>query len=144
VDTERKGIPAVASAGTRIVLISYPRHLLTLARKLIDESEFSVSVVVSHMACEIAVERSLSEAFSKSGTTAPKWLNGYSLANKKIQKIYTSLTGDEVQKKPFWPRSKKSADRRNQIVHSDHRIGKVEAEESMRAANDFVAHVEGP
>src|SRR6266404_1384109 len=48
-------------------VITYPQRLLALARKLIDDGEFGVAVVVAHIACEIAVERSLSEAFAAKG-----------------------------------------------------------------------------
>lgn len=144
---EKKGTPAIASVASRFVLISYPQALLTLGRRLIDDSQFGTAVVVSHMACEIAVERSLSESFAKKGIQDLKepvvdLLNGYSLANEKIRKLYTALTGDEIQQKPFWPKFTESAKRRNHIIHQGKIVGKVEAENSFSAATDFVAHLE--
>ena len=41
--------------------IPYPQRLLEVAQSLIHQSEFSIAVVVAHMACEVATERSLSE-----------------------------------------------------------------------------------
>jgi hypothetical protein len=44
-------------------VVIYPRKLLMVARKLIDEGEYGIAVIVAHMACEIAAGRSLAEAF---------------------------------------------------------------------------------
>jgi hypothetical protein len=64
-----------------------PRLLLTLARSLINEGRFSVAVVVVHMACEIATEQSLSDAFATRAVQyLEDWvrgrLNGYNLAQR--------------------------------------------------------------
>jgi hypothetical protein len=142
VDTEKKGTPAVASAATRLRVISYPQHLINLARRLIDDGEFNVSVVVSHMACEIATERCFLEFSIKKGIKTPRELNGYNLMKNRRRETYTSLTGDAIEHKPFWLKFKESVTRRHNIIHRDYRIGKVEAEESFSAATDFVAHLE--
>jgi hypothetical protein len=149
VDTQQKGTPAVTSVGARFRIISYPQHLLNLARKLIDDGEFNVSVVILHMACEIAVEKAIYDWCTKQGKPIPQNLdgyNGYSLAKDKNRKAYTLLTGDQIQQKPFWQKYKESTDRRNKIIHSDYRsdssIERVKVEESFSAASDFVAHIE--
>ena len=52
------------------VVITYPQKLLSLARKLIDDNgEFGIAIVVAHMACEIATERTMSEAFAAKGVS---------------------------------------------------------------------------
>ena len=49
---------AVGAVGeVRVTITSYPQALLSAAKRLIDKEQFSISVVVSHMACEIATER---------------------------------------------------------------------------------------
>lgn len=127
-------------------VVTYPQNLLSLARMLIDEERFSIAVIVAHMACEIATERSLSEAFAAKGlqyleTPVEDFLNGYNLANKRIRKLYTALTGDEVQSAPFWQKFKESAQRRNNIIHGGTIVGRPEAEESCNAATDLVSHL---
>jgi hypothetical protein len=127
-------------------VITYPETLLSAARSLIDEGQFSIAVVVAHMACEIATERSLSESFAKRGVQyleqpVTDLLNGYNLATERIRKLYSALTGDEVQNAGFWQKFKESAKRRNRIVHAAAIVGKVEAEESYKAASDLVAHL---
>jgi hypothetical protein len=127
-------------------VITYPQKLLTLARRLIDDGEFGIAVVVAHMACEIATERTLTEAFVSKGIpyledSVTDLFSGYNLANNRIRKLYTALTGDEVEKAPFWQKFKLSAERRNKIAHSSITVTKAEAEESHKAAKDLVAHL---
>jgi hypothetical protein len=127
-------------------IITYPQKLLTLARRLIDEKEFSIAVVVAHVACEVATERSLTEAFVNKGIPhleepVTELFNGYNLTNNRLRKFYTALTGDEVQKASFWEEFGKSASRRNKIVHSAHTVTEAEAEASHKAATDLVEHL---
>src|SRR5262249_41237884 len=124
----------------------YPRNLLSVARTLIDEGRFSIAVIVAHMACEIATERSLAEAFAIKElqyleASVDDLINGYNLANDRIRKLYTALTGDEVQTAAFWQNFKESAQRRNKIIHGGTIVGKTEAEEAYEAATAFVAHL---
>ena len=92
-------------------VLTYPRHLLAYARTLIDQSHYGMAVIVSHMACEIATERRLSEAIVVKGV---EYLRsqllrrnaGYSLYNERLRCLYTTLTGDNIQKEPFWPKFK--------------------------------------
>jgi len=98
------------------------------------------------MACEIATERSLAEAFVTKGISdledsVMEFVNGRNLATERIRKLYTALTGDEVQKAAFWQEFKKSAERRNGIIHAGVLAGPTEAEKSYKAADDLVAHL---
>jgi DNA-directed RNA polymerase subunit RPC12/RpoP len=82
-------------------IASHPRILLDLAAKLIDEGKCGIAIVVAHMACELATEQSLSDAFARKGLQYLKrsvtdLLIGYNLANKKNRRLYTALTGDAV------------------------------------------------
>jgi hypothetical protein len=108
-------LPAAASmqgAGAMAAqaeVVTYPRRLLTMARGLIDQGEPSIAVVVAHMACEVATERRLSEAFVTKGVQFLKdavmtgSFSGYSLSNDKIRKLYVALTGDKVQQNQTAP-----------------------------------------
>ena len=53
-----------AKVAVQAQVVTYLQNLLSLARTLIDEGRFSIAVIVAHMACEIATERSLAEAFA--------------------------------------------------------------------------------
>src|SRR6266436_4950983 len=45
-------------------VVTYPLFLLGVAQWLIKNGHFGIAVVVSHMACELAVERTLSTALA--------------------------------------------------------------------------------
>jgi hypothetical protein len=137
---------ASSSASVQATVITYPQKLLTLARRLIDEGEYAIAVVVAHIACEIATERTLSEAFVGKGAAfledaVTDLLSGYNLGNGRIRKLYTALTGDQVEKATFWQKFKESTQRRNNIAHSAVAVTKAEAEDSFMAAKDLVAHL---
>jgi hypothetical protein len=126
-------------------LISYPRILMDVARGLIDQGQFSIAVVVVHMACEVATEQKFSEAFRTKGInylqeSVTDLLNGYSLGNDRIRNLFVALTGDEVQKAAFWAKFKESATRRNKIMHEGLTVDKAAAEDSYRASDDLLTH----
>jgi hypothetical protein len=126
-------------------LLSYPRVLMNVARSLIDQNQFTIAVVVAHMACEVATEQMLSQSFSTKGleylkASVTDFLNGYSLYNKRNRKLYVALTGDEVHKATFWSKFKESARRRNNIMHEGLTVDKADAEESYKAADDLLLH----
>src|SRR6266446_5909504 len=63
---------------------NYPRLLLNIARTLIGENRCALSIIVAHMACEVATEESLSRAFASKGIkylqdSVTDLLNGYNL-----------------------------------------------------------------
>jgi hypothetical protein len=68
-------------------------------------------------------------------------LNGYNLANDKLWNLYTTLTGDEIRERPFWDDFIRSAKRRDNILRRGLIVGRADAEESIRAASDFLAHL---
>lgn len=49
------------------IVIRYPEAPLTKSQELIVNGDFSIAVVVAHMACEISVERAISRAFAEKG-----------------------------------------------------------------------------
>jgi len=127
-------------------LITYPQKLLATCKGFIEGGQYDMSVVVAHMACEIATERTLSAAFTSQGIQHLKgpildFLNGYSLANDRTRKFYTALTGDHIEQQSFWLAFKESAARRNKIIHSGSVISQAEAQSSYEAASDFVSHL---
>ena len=127
-------------------VITYPQHLLNFSSKLINDGQFSIAAIVCHMACEIATERTLSASFAKKGIeylqeSVLKLFSGYSLSNERLRRFYTALTGDEIQKQPFWREFDKLATRRNDILHRGKIIGKDDANKSLEVAHTFVAHL---
>jgi len=126
------------------VVIQYPERLLNIAQRLIADGEFTIAVVVAHMACEISAARALSRAFEAKGIgyleeAVEDLVPGYNLANDRVRKLYNVVTGNEIEKQSFWQEFKESATRRNQAVHKERTVTKAEAEASFKAASDLVA-----
>jgi hypothetical protein len=134
-------------AGTaQLTVVTYPETLLRTAQRLFDEGQYSIAVVVAHMACEIATEHSMGEAFRARNLVdleeaIEEPLNGYNLANERVRKLYVALTRDEIHTQPFWPTFRGSARRRNRIIHAGPIASKTEAEESLQATSALVAHL---
>lgn len=134
------------SATAELTVVTYPQTLLATSKGLIDGGQFGISVVVAHMGCEVSVERALSAAFASKGLQYLEepvldFLNGYNLGNDRNRRLYTALTGDQIEQQAFWADFKASATRRNNIIHNGSVVGKVEAESSHSAACTFVAHL---
>ncbi len=144
--TATAGSSSVSGASANITVLTYPQRLLGVAKGLIDSQEFSIAVVVAHMAAEIAVERSLSRAYeinglSHLGEAIGEFLNGYNLANEKIRKLFTAVTGNAVYQESFWQAFIASARRRNSIVHGSKTADKQEATASLSAVTELVEHL---
>jgi hypothetical protein len=124
-------------------VITYPQRLLRLARRLIDEGEFGISIVVGHVACSVATQRTMEDAAQGKPECQKKVSDcGYSLNRLNVRKLYAELTGEDIEGAPFWRQFKASADRRNEIVHETPIVGKPEAEEAHIACSALVAHLE--
>jgi hypothetical protein len=129
-----------------LTYVSYPEKLLTAAQDLIEKGEFSISVVVAHMSCEISVERAISRAFKTKGIDyleqpVEDLLPSYNLANDRVRNLYNAATGGEIQKQSFWQQFKESATRRNKAVHEGKIATKAEAEAAFNAASSLVAYL---
>lgn len=128
---------------------TYPQILLSITRFLLDKDDdklCGIATIVAHVACEVAIERSLSDSFARKGIQSLEesvagFLNGYNLANDKVRNLYTSLTGDEIQVQPFWGDFLRSAKRRDHIIRKGLIVSRKDAEESFKAANDFLSHI---
>src|SRR5258708_11603512 len=109
------------ASGTAEALV-YSQILLRDASRFLSADEYSIAVIVAHMACEVAVARKMSGALATRGVADLQnpifdLLPGYNLGNERTRKLYTSLTGDEVHLQDFWKAFKESATPRNTIIH---------------------------
>lgn len=128
---------------------SNPRILIGIARMLLDRNDdklCGIVTIVAHLACEVAVERSLSDSFAGKGLRFLEdplgdALNGYNIADDTIRKVYTAVTGDEIRHQPFWDSFVRSAKRRDHVVRRGLIVSRADAEESCKAASDLVAHL---
>jgi hypothetical protein len=140
------GVYTLTGHDVDLIYVSYPEKLLTVAQDLIAKGEFSIAVVVAHMACEIGVERALLRAFKAKGIdfleqAIEDLLPSYNLANERVRNLYNAATGDQIEKTSFWQHFKESATRRNKAVHEGKIATKAEAEASLNAASCLVAYL---
>ena len=136
-----------SSGAAELSVVTYPRTLLSTASDLLRQGQCGISVVVSHMACEVAAERALTESFINKGLAYLEepvfaFLNGYNLASDRNRKLYSALTGDEIHTQPFWQAFKESSARRNDVMHKGRIIAAPEAEASLAAAKLIIEHLE--
>lgn len=113
---------------------------------MIVQGHYEISVVTSQMACEISVERTLAQFFRNQQL---KHLEGpiddllpsYNLANEKVRKLYTAVTGDKIQTQFFWVEYKTMVMIRNKAIHAGHRIEKSQAQMVLRVAKSILKHL---
>jgi hypothetical protein len=130
---------------------TYPQILLNIARFLLgknDDKLCGLATIIAHLACEVAIERSLSDSFTRKGIqaledTVADVFNGITLANDKVWNLYASLSGDRIQDQPFFGDLVRSSKRRDNIIRKELIVGRADAEESIKAASDFLAHLAG-
>lgn len=138
-----KGVTSTATAYFDV--IAYSRILLNEAQNLINAGQFDMAVVISHAACEIAMEQVLSNAIAnKDIRYLEEWLSEFlgKPTNERAQRLLTVLTGKEIQgQQPLWREFKKSWNRRNDIVHRGVRVVKDEAEHSLKFCTDLVNYL---
>jgi hypothetical protein len=128
---------------------TYPQILLSIAKALLgknDDKLCGLATIMAHLACEVAIERSFSDSFARKGIQflegpVADVMNGYNLANDKVLNLYTTLTSDEIQERPFWSNFVRSAKRRDTIIRKGLIVGRTDAEETIKAASDFLAHL---
>ncbi|WP_018175533.1 MULTISPECIES: zinc ribbon domain-containing protein [unclassified Thioalkalivibrio] len=135
-----------ASASVTATVVTYPNALLTIARSLIDQGHFNISIVTLLMACEVAAERAFDAAYSAKnletlGEAVDGLMNGHNLANDKHRKLYNALTGVELEGQYFWPRFKSASEKRNSIVHRGGHANKDEAEAALQAARELITYL---
>jgi hypothetical protein len=129
-----------------LTVTRYEDTLLAKAQELITTGEFSIAVVVAHMACEISAERTISQAFARKGVgyledPVLAYVSGYNLANERLRNLYNALTGNNIQDESFWAAFKASAERRNQAVHKGKIVTEAEAEDSYKAVSALIAYL---
>jgi len=125
---------------------TYLQTLLDTARALQEREQVGIAIVIAQMACEVAAERSMAEAFQAKALTYLKdpilaFVNGFNLAPPRIRELYSSLISDEIQNEPFWQVFKTSEVLRNGIVHNGKIVGRSDAEASLTAAIALVTHL---
>jgi hypothetical protein len=138
----------LSGSDATMTVVRYPEILLQSAQRLFDDGEFGVAVVVADTACEVAVERVISQSFARSNIPQVAdpingLLNGYNISNPKVQSLFDALAGKTVKqdKQGIWDKFLKSVTRRNRTVHAGKQPTKAEAQESLDVTRDMVQYL---
>jgi hypothetical protein len=123
-------------------------------RKLLDEAKNSLkaslnemAVVLSQAASEMCTEWAITGLFAMrdSHDLASAILGLFmvpDICNDRVRRVYSALSGDNPNQKPFWSQLKSHHDRRNGLVHRGQKSSPTEAEESVAVVEQYVLHVE--
>ena len=135
------------SVTANLTVIGYPQALITTAKDLASRKDFGIAIVVAHMGCEVAVERAMPAAFSSKQISyledpISEFLNGYNLGNTRNRKLFSALTGNDVEKQTFWGAFSQSAVRRNKMMHAGHIANESEANETLNACESLIANIQ--
>ena len=127
--------------------IPYSRKLLALSKSLIDAGEFSIAVVVAHVACEVATDRAFNRLYVMKKLKylerpIGKLLPSKNLENSKIRQLYTALSNDSIEKERFWQQFTRSVTRRNRVSHRGEVVAEFDAKASLDAATQLVEHLD--
>lgn len=125
----------------KLIITEYHEVLLNFAKSLVNQNPYGISIVVAHMACEMAVERVMDQLTN--GNAQSSKMYGYNLSNKDNRIIYTKYTKDEIQERTsFRKKFKESTVRRNNIAHHRHIATAEEAQESLEATTALIKYLE--
>ncbi len=142
----------VTGSSATLTVIRHWTKLLDAAERLYNTGEYGVAVVVAQTACEVIVERAMTQAFAAKKVPELedpmlRYLSSYSLDGDRNRKFYNALTGDDMGHNPggtigFWQGYRKLVEHRNLTVHSGHDLPQADARADLNAAKQFVAHIE--
>jgi hypothetical protein len=125
-----------------------PRHLelIALARQLCEEDKSELAVVAAQTACEVYAEVAVREMLQKRELgefeeVIPELLAGYSLMDRQGQLVFHALTGESIQRSPFWSSYKTHVALRNRVVHRGEQVTGDQAADSVRAAEAFHEYI---
>jgi hypothetical protein len=148
--------PATAMVSATGTVTRFYDRLLEAAQRLAsdpsaDGPTFAAAIVIAGTACEVAGQRAVdslidARGLDEVGEALKSYQRRYTFVDdKRLQKLWTALTGDVIQQAEFWPQYTKHVARRNRAAHSGLNRGaeatRADADKSIAVAKLFVDHV---
>jgi len=123
-------------------------HLFEAARSLNGAHEArGPSLVVAQAAVEVGMEAAIDLALQLReiqepviawvGTTVPSWSPG----NRRVQSLWTALTGDRITEAPGWAAYVEGLKLRHAFVHKAEAVSQEKAASFISAAEQIAVHV---
>lgn len=124
-------------------------ELARRARQLVDDGSYDYAVVAAQTACEVLAFDAITDLPKSSGGSALPFANAWfqkhsrtpSLVEDWQRDLWNALAGDEIQRTTWWSAYRDHLVRRHGVVHRGYEPTKPEAESSLQASKDFIAHV---
>jgi hypothetical protein len=122
--------------------------LLRRAEEELNKQEYSLSIIMSHVAIEILTERAFKLLFSfkrieylYDAIVKPSWkYNNLSKNSQRVRRLYKALTGETFDK-PLWKELEARFEKRHEIVHRGVPSARPEAELSVAVAKKYAKHI---
>jgi len=134
-----------------LLLFNNPRHprhleLVALARQLCEEGKTDLAIVAAQTACEVYAEVAIREMLKAHDLgefegVIPELLTGYSLMDRRGQRVFHALTGANIQHSAFWATYKSHVELRNRVVHRGDQVTADQATDSIVVAETFHEYV---
>lgn len=125
-------------------------HLFEAARSLTGTAEpRGPALVVAQAAVEVGVETAIDFALQLHEVHDPlrKWVGkdvtSWSPTNKRVQGLWTALTGDEISAAPGWAVYKEGTKWRHAFVHQAKGVSEEQAASFITASEQVVSHIVG-
>jgi hypothetical protein len=123
----------------------YYQQLLETAERYRRDGEYEVAVILAQTACELVTEWAFETFFRAHDLTEADKRNlvrNYDLGKDRVKALYVLLSRDKIERQHFWSDFKAHAKRRHAIVHKGEKATAREADASLRATTDLIAHAE--
>lgn len=125
----------------------FHRKLLDDARNTLASGPNEMVLVLSHAAAEQCTEWAITSlcAVRKVKELAEpirELFASWDICNDKVRGVYSALSGDNPQQKPFWDRLKQLKIRRNRVVHGGEKCSAGDAADSVTVVEAYLLHVE--
>lgn len=144
-------IIAAAEGGDQMVAAgSFTPHshrLLNEAQRLLGEKQYSLSILVSVIACEVATARIFDGLYKANrvdhlANPIDILLRSSNLSDHRTLKFYHALANDDpIQKQDFWEPYRKAVNRRNEVAHAGKEFEEKDAVAALDAATEFVSYL---
>lgn len=141
---------ALSANGTVFAGVESLMNVAEALANVNNEAYCTLSVIVSHTACEVALEKALTKLLRLPDHKQTMELarcvfgkHGYGkIQRQKDRCLYFALTGDIIQEWPRWGEFKKSIDCRNAVVHDGKLVDSSTAKTSLDIARALIARIQ--
>jgi hypothetical protein len=138
---------ATSSFAPGAILTSWSLQLIAYARQINAEGQYSFAVVLSHAACEWAMEDALRRLLSHKGLAddiAQPILRAFtttSLTDKRIRQLFTGMTCRDPREQKWWKAWEASRNLRQRIAYRGFAVTPAQALDALSLSESYVHYI---